>query len=442
MDDISLIIESLTPEQYKKLFKDLPVSSITINHNRDKYIEELSNNIYQKKILNTMLNNNFNISSVSDNSISILVDLNNGKIIKYLKEHLDKTNIDINIKALNSNVLGVNIKFSNERDMQVFNQVLENYYLVNKSNFNKESYDYILKMYQETPKEYLDYISEMNKNEIEFLKEKHLQETTLPFNSISNVEVSNENEVSIKDIYTNDSVFNKIPFDKLTQEQKYTMCNKYFRQVIKERIYDLNYKLKQIYSVDYKTNFFNQFEQNLGNYGITGNTPLFEENNIYEIVINMYPNVDYCSINGDKAILNTDLLGQIMITLLHEHEHILQRIGMVDENIKNAIINFKSIYPDGSDGYFENYTNDPAEIDANLVSFNRFIELSKFYNIDNPDVIIMKKINNVINKAEDQMNLYDNNSFSNYAEIQEYLCQKLQNNMITYNNIENIHKSF
>ena len=46
MDDISLIIESLTPEQYKKLFKDLPVSSITINHNRDKYIEELNNNIY------------------------------------------------------------------------------------------------------------------------------------------------------------------------------------------------------------------------------------------------------------------------------------------------------------------------------------------------------------------------------------------------------------
>ena len=227
MDDISLIIESMTPEQYKKLFKDLPVSSITINHNRDKYIEELSNNIYQKKILNTMLNNNFNISSVSDNSISILVDLNNGKIIKYLKEHLDKTNIDINIKGLNSNVLGVNIKFSNERDMQIFNQILENYYLVNKSNFNKESYDYILKMYQETPKEYLDYIAEMNKNEIEFLKEKHLQETTLPFNSISNVKVSNENEVSIKDIYTNDSVFNKIPFDKLTQEQKYTMCNKY-----------------------------------------------------------------------------------------------------------------------------------------------------------------------------------------------------------------------
>ena len=110
MDDISLIIESLTPEQYKNLFKDLPIPSITINHNRDKYIEELSNNIYQKKILNTMLNNNFNISSVSDNSISILVDLNNGKIIKYLKEHLDKTNIDINIKDLNYSkiVLGLN----------------------------------------------------------------------------------------------------------------------------------------------------------------------------------------------------------------------------------------------------------------------------------------------------------------------------------------------
>lgn len=441
MDDISLIIESLTPEQYKNLFKDLPIPSITINHNRDKYIEELSNNIYQKKILNTMLNNNFNISSVSDNSISILVDLNNGKIIKYLKEHLDKTNIDINIKGLNSNVLGVNIKFSNERDMQIFNQILENYYLVNKSNFNKESYDYILKMYQETPKEYLDYISEMNKNEIEFLKEKHLQEVTLPFNNSNGIQVTNENEVPIRDIYNNDMVFNKIPFDKLTQEQKQIMCNKYFREVLKEKIKIFNANLNEMFGVKYTVSYSNQFEQNLGNYGITGNTPPFDEKNIHEIVVNMYTSINYCNIIGDKAGLNTDLLGQIMITILHEHEHLLQRLGMVDDNLKGAITNFETINPDGSDSYYANYANDPAEIDANLTSFNRFIELSKYYGIDNPSEIIIKKVNNVIKNASNSFNFYGNNKFNNYNELQDYLYQLLQSSMSIYINEEGNNKS-
>lgn len=442
MNDISLIIESLTPEQYKKLYKDLPIPTITISRNKDEYMAALTNNVYQKKLLNVMLNNNFNISHVTDNSIDFLLDINNGKVIKYLREHLNSTGIEIDTKGLPNGILNCEVKYNSERDLQVLNQILENYYLVNQSTFNEKANDYIMRLYQESPEEYLNYIKEINKNEIEILKEEHLQESRLPFNNSSGIQVTNENEVSIRDIYNNDMVFNKIPFEKLTQEQKQIMCNKYFREVLKEKIKIFNANLNKMFGVKYSVSYSNQFEQNLGNYGITGNTPPFDENKIYEIMINMYPNVDYCSFNGDKAILNTDLLGQIMITLLHEHEHILQRIGMVDENIKNAITNFNSIYPDGSDGYFENYANDPAEIDANLVSFNRFVELSKFYNIDNPDVIIMKKINNVIKKAKGQINLYDNNSFSNYAEIQEYLYQKLQNSMITYNNIENIGKSY
>ena len=77
---------------------------------------------------------------------------------------------------------------------------------------------------------------ERNIRLIEFLKEKHLQEVTFPFNNSSGIQVTNENEVSIRDIYNNDMVFNKISFEKLTQEQKQIMCNKYFREVVKEKI--------------------------------------------------------------------------------------------------------------------------------------------------------------------------------------------------------------
>lgn len=441
MEDISPIIESMTPEQYKKLYKDLPIPSIAINRNKDGYMAALTNSVYQKKLLNVMLNNNFNISHVTDNSIVFLLDINNGKVIKYLREHLNSTGIKIDTKGLPNGILNCEVKYNSERDLQVLNQILENYYLVNQSTFNEKANDYIMKLYQESPEEYLNYIKEINKKEIEILKEKHLQESTLPFNNSSGIQVTNENEVSIRDIYNNDMVFNKIPFEKLTQEQKQIMCNKYFREVVKEKIKIFNANLTEMFGVKYTVSYSNQFEQNLGNYGITGNTPPFDEKNIHEIVVNMYTSINYCNIIGDKAGLNTDLLGQIMITILHEHEHLLQRLGMVDDNLKGAITNFETINPDGSDSYYANYANDPAEIDANLTSFNRFIELSKYYGIDNPSEIIIKKVNNVIKNASDYINLYGNSKFNDYNELQDYLYQLLQSSISIYINEEGNNKS-
>ena len=441
MEDINLIIESMTPEQYKKLYKDLPIPSITIGHNKDGYMAALTNSVYQKKLLNVILNNNFNISHVTDDSIVFLLDMNNGKVIKYLREHLNSTGIEIDTKGLPNGILNCEVKYNSERDLQVLNQILENYYLVNQSTFNEKANDYIMKLYQESPEEYLNYIKEINKKEIEILKEKHIQESTLPFNNSSGIQATNENEVSIRDIYNNDMVFNKNPFEKLTQEQKQIMCNKYFREVLKEKIIIFNANLNEMFGVKYTVSYSNQFEKNLGNYGITGNTPPFDEKNIHEIVVNMYPNVDYCSFNGDKAILNTDLLGQIMITILHEHEHLLQRLGMIDNNLKGAITNFETINPDGSDSYYANYANDPAEIDANLTSFNRFTELSKYYGINNPSEIIIKKVNNVIKNASNSFNFYGNNKFNNYNELQDYLYQLLQSSISIYINEEGNNKS-
>jgi len=441
MDDISLIIESLTPEQYKNLFKDLPIPSLAISHNKDGYTAALTNSVYQKKLLNVMLNNYFNISHVADNSIVFLLDINNGKVIKYLREHLNSTGIEIDTKGLPNGILNCEVKYNSERDLQVLNQILENYYLVNQSTFNEKANDYIMRLYQESPEEYLNYIKEINRKEIEILKEKHIQESTLPFNNSSGIQVTNENEVSIRDIYNNDMVFNKISFEKLTQEQKQVMCNKYFREVLKEKIKMFNADLNEMFGVKYTVSYSNQFEQNLGNYGITGNTPPFDEKNIHEIVVNMYTSINYCNIIGDKAGLNADLLGQIMITILHEHEHLLQRLGMVDDNLKKAIANFEAINPDGSDSYYANYANDPAEIDANLTSFNRFIELSKYYGIDNPSEIIIKKVNNVIKNASASMNLYGNSKFNDYNELQDYLYQLLQSSISIYINEEGNNKS-
>lgn len=73
-----------------------------------------------------------------------------------------------------------------------------------------------MKLYQESSEEYLNYIKEINKNEIKILEEKHIQELILPF-------------------------------DKLTPEQKQIICNKYFRKALKERVNDFNYKLKGLF---------------------------------------------------------------------------------------------------------------------------------------------------------------------------------------------------
>lgn len=70
-----------------------------------------------------------------------------------------------------------------------------------------------MKLYQESSEEYLNYIKEINKNEIKILEEKHIQELILPF-------------------------------DNLTLEQKQIICNKYFRKALKERVNDFNYKLQ------------------------------------------------------------------------------------------------------------------------------------------------------------------------------------------------------
>ena len=442
MEDINYLIESITPEQYKKFYSELPLSYFSTINKKEEYINILSNDELQKQLFNILLSNKIDIASVTENSVNILLDLNNAKVIKYLKEHISSTNIKIDVKGIDLKVFSINITYDSKRDIQVLNQILKNYYLVNKSNINNECNEYIKKLYENSPKEYIDYIKETNKNSVAILKDTYIQENVLPFNNDSYIKVNDcfDNDKSVMDIYNSDPLYNKIPFDSLSKDQIQTMCNKYFKEVLKQRLDDFNKKLNEVYGIKYYINYTNQYEKNLKNYGITGNTPPFDLNNRNEIMISMYPNINYCNISGESAVLNTDLLGQIMISILHEHEHILQRIGLVDEELKTAIDNFDKDNPPGSVEYISNYANDPSEIDANLASFDRFIKFSKHYNIDNPEDIILNKVKHVINNAEDSMNFYKDNKYNNYNEVKEYLNNRLLDSINIYNEKENSDK--
>ena len=299
-----------------------------------------------------------------------------------------------------------------------------------------------MNLYQQSPKEILDRLKELNKNELVYLKEKHLQESVLPFNEQSDLEMNNafNNEIYIRDIYNIDKKFGGIPLDKLNNEQKMIMCNNYFRKITKNRLNEFVSKLKESFGVDFKVVYSTQREYGLDNYGISGNLRP-EEGSNNEMSVSMYPNINYCSLNGDKAIINEDLIGQIMITILHEHEHLLQRNKMINSALQIAIESFENKFPSGSLSYFEHYKNDPAEIDANISSFDRLIEMSKSFNINNPENIILKRVDSVSNNAEDSMNFYEKNKFNNYSDVKLYLLKQLENSIISCTNLENANKT-
>lgn len=442
MEELDLIIESIKPEQYLEFYKDLPLPSSAVRHDIKGYIEVIGNDEYQKKILTSLVKNKLHICGAVNNKIEFFVDLNNGSIVKYLREHINTDGITIDVKGMTSKVIKVSISYSNERDIQVINQIIDNYYLANVPKSNEESDGYIMNLYQQSPKENLQRLKELNKNELVYLKEKHLQESVLPFNEQSDLEMNNtfNNEASIRDIYNTDKKFGGIPLDKLNNEQKMIMCNNYFRKITKNRLNEFVSKLKESFGVDFNVVYSTQCEYGQDNYGISGNLRPEEEGK-NEMLVSMYPNINYCSLNGDKAIINEDLIGQIMITILHEHEHLLQRNKMINSALQIAIESFENKFPSGSSSYYEHYKNDPAEIDANISSFDRLIEMSKSFNINNPENIILKRVDNVSNNAEDLMNFYEKNKFNNYPDVKLYLLKQLENSIISCTDLENANKT-
>ena len=443
MDEMSIVLESLTPEQYKKFYSNLPMPSMALTHSEEAYINSLSNNENLNKVVKLLIDNNINVSRVNSSCVNSIVDLSNAKVFKYLREHLMSKSVNVEFKNIGGELFEVSLNYGSDRDLMVINQILSNYLSVNAVKKSEIVKDYIVRKYMATPMEYIEYVKEVNKNDIMHLEEKHIQETTLPFNKVSNVKVNDfmKNEVKLEDIYNQDDAYKKIPFNKMSDEQKQVMANKYFREVAKKRLFVFNTKIKDMYGVYFNVKYNNQIQRDLGLYGISGNTPEFKDNMPFEVDVFMYPDIKYATVDGNVAKLNTDLVGQIMITTLHEQEHILQRIGKISDNLKFAIDNFDMITSYNPSYEIDNYSNDPAEIDANLASFNRFMELADIYNIDNVDQVILNKVKYVQSNADEEYNFYDDTKFESKEDVTNYMYQKLLESIDNYTNMEDSIKS-
>lgn len=436
MNDIEIILESLSIEQYKKFFNDKPLFTKAIKNKKNEYIEYLSHsNQNLKGIISILIENNVCITNckfVNKNIIiQFLISKNDLNFIKYIKSK--DPNLVIKLSPNDNNSYIVDFNMQSENQLINFKNVIANYLLVNKiSKKTDESLLYFIKnQYGGVNEEYLKYIEVVNKSEIEYLVEKRRQET-FQFEGTSEFIKSLENEHLIEDIFEQTGGYFNIPFNKLNHDMVYTMCNKYFEGIFKYRLNELFNKLISKNNVPFSICYNKQQQIDIGNYGISGNLPPFDKK--FNIMVYINGNLDFCNIKGNKAVLNENLLGQIMITILHEYEHIMQRIGNVDARLKASIDNFELKCKNDENYYINNYCDDPAEIDANLKSFIYFNNIASMFGISKPEQIIMNKVKNVFNKSEESFNLYKNININDINDIFEKLSDNLESSII--NNYE------
>lgn len=440
MSDISIILESLSVEQYKKMFKRKPIYTSTIKNKKDDYLDYLSHSDSDlKQVINTMIKNNLGVVNCNldrDNvDIELVISKEDLKFIKFIKSK--DLNLDIKICSNDDKSYVINFIIKDRSILKTLNNATNNYLLVNKISLNIEDsiLYYIKKEYADIDDQYIKYIETVNKDEILFLNEKKRQKD-FQLGSSSEFIDSVDNVCSIANIYKQDHYFQAIPFNKMNDEMIYAMCNKYFESVFRYRIKELHNLLREKYNTPFNINFNKQSQIGLSNYGLSGNCPPFDDDINMELFL--YGNLSFCKIDGDKVLLNEDLLGQIMITILHEHEHILQRIGFIDERLKVANENFEIQCKKDDNYYIENYINDPAEIDANLKSFINFNNLASKFGISNPDQVILNKVSNVFKNADDGFNFYDGININNINDVYEKLSDRLETAILDNTEIRRI----
>ena len=92
----------------------------------------------------------------------------------------------------------------------------------------------------------------------------------------------------------------------------------------------------------------------------------------------------------------------------------------------NKISLFEEQYKKDSTFYENNYKNDPAELDANLISFVRAKELARLIGINDIENTILKKVNDNYKYADENCRIYDT-EFIKYDDVIFYLKDKLNN---------------
>lgn len=438
MEELLTILESLTAEQYKKFFNNKPIFTPAIKYRKSEYIQMLSSgDEHLKTVLNKLIDNNVNIvNSTFDEgktTIEFIIAKDDLKFIKYIKDHINLG--DLKISLLN-NCISIKMTINDVRSLIILKQLIENYLTVNPLTnvSDRDISTYILESYKPVNEEYLVHLKEVNKNDIMYLREKHRQKE-FQFGNNDFFEIDNplQNNISIFEIYNKDSKFQSIPYEKLTNDMKYVMCNKYFQNVFETRLKIVYQILIEQYKTIFYVNFNKQQQLNLTNYGITGNLPPFD-NRTPHIEIFLHGNLNFCKIDGEKAIFNEDLFGQVLLTILHEHEHILQRIGLIDEKLKTAINAFESLSNENSNYYIDNYYQDPAELDANLTSFIRFNNIAHKLGITNPDNIIIKKVKHIILAKDKSFNAFQGSTINNINDVYNILSENLDQSIKKYLN--------
>lgn len=437
-EEKKIILSSITPEQYKKFFKGLPILPILIEDNKEEYINILSNeNDILKSLLYVLNKNNIqfiNVNLEKENcKIRFILDKESAQIIKYLRKHLNSEECKFQVKIINDSY-DVELTTSNLKNLIDIKILTENYFSINRKiekNLNEVNSDYILSDYENIPEEYIKYLSEYNKYNIIHLKEKNKQKNTIISDIEHNYNVNDimKNDLKISEIHLNDPIYKDIPFNKLTDDMKQVMCNNYFKKIFITRLNMIKQMLKENFGINFNINYNKQYQINLPSYGIAGNMPPIENLNCIDIKVFMYSNLNYCSINNDIASINSELLGQLMITILHEHQHILQQISIINNNnseLTNKISLFEEQCKKDSTFYENNYKNDPAELDANLISFVRAKELARLIGINDIENTILKKVNDNYKYADENCRIYDI-EFIKYDDVIFYLKDKLNN---------------
>lgn len=447
-DKYLLAINSMTQEQYNKYFKHLPIPYSTIKSNPKKFIKILaSDNELLSQLMNDFLKNNIqivNILSKSSNyEFCIYIDTNNQTEKNFAKQIREKLNLDstqFSLSSAGNGIVQLNVSVKELKGVLDFKNLVENYFSVNKNKsditydeLNVEVLNNILQQYSNIPQEVIEKVLEENQKEIAHLVEKGKEKNNFVNPNINNQEYAGillENSVDLKYIHSMDSVYKKIPFSELTEDMKRTMCNKYCQALINSKLNILQNELSKQSKTDIKFLFHQQTQKDLSNYGIAGNTrPFDEQNNITTIDIFSNNGLQYFKLDDGKVSLNEELLGQVMITILHEYRHSQQqkaiRDGVQNNPLLDAIKDFELKCEDKSDYYIENYKNDPAEIDAIFYSFAQFKRIAMQYGIQDADKIIMNKVKGIRNNADETMRVFDM-EFNSYSDVMTFLETKLQ----------------
>lgn len=447
-DKYLLAINSMTQEQYNQYFKHLPIPYSFIKSNPKKFIEILaSDNELLSQLMNDFLKNNIQIVNIlskgSNYEFCIYIDTNNQTEKNFAKQIREKLNLDstqFSLSSAGNGIVQINVSVKELKGVLDFKNLVENYFSVNKNNSNRlydelnpELLNNILQQYSNIPQEIIERILEENQKEIIHLIEKEKEKNNFVNPNVNNTEYEEillENDVDLKYIHSMDLTYKKIPFSELTEDMKKTMCNKYCQALINSKLLRLQNELSKQSRSEIQFIFRKQPQNNIGNYGITGNTkPFDKENNKTVLDIYSYSKLQYFKLENGKVSVNEELLGQIMIIMLHEYRHSEQqqaiRDGVQNNPLVEAIKAFELKCKDNPNYYVDNYKDDPAEIDANFYSFAEFKKIAQQYGIQEPDKIILDIVKDVRDNAEETHRIYDT-EFNSYDEVMTFLETKLQ----------------